>query len=154
MIKKIIGTIYVSSDGKQFVDKTECLEYEKKINFDNLKYYRVLHEVISAKSSYYRKCTYFAIAEPIIEGSNYNGLDALESYCIANYLYLNTPLFYIDKSNNYVIRRYTRPVEITKKEFFSDNREMYDERIYFSDYPITQLDNEGVQRLGYKLFQR
>lgn len=154
MIKTIIGTIYQSSDGKQFIDETECLEYEKRLEaLNNVTFYKVKHDIICAASGKYDKCTYFAISEPTIKGAHFNGLDALEDYCMHNYSYKTYGLFYTDSYCKCTIRRYTKPVKITREEFFSANKEIY-EKIYFSDEPITQLDNERVQRIEYASFLR
>lgn len=147
MIQEITGTIYVSSDGKQFIDRNECLEYEKKFNLDRVKFYRVLHGIISAPANYYEHSTYFAIAEPTANGSYYTGLDALDSFCMKNYLSSEqNGLFYVDVINNCVIRQYTRPVEITKEEFFSADKNIH-EKFYFSDYPIIPLDEKRIPQI-------
>lgn len=154
MIKTITGTIYQSSDGKQFIDQDECLKYESILQaISNMKFYKVKHDIICAASGIYDTCTYFAIAEPTINGIYFNGLDALEDYCMHNYTSKTYGLFYTDSPYKCTIRRYTKPIKITQEEFFSANEEIF-ERIYFSDKPIIQLENKGVKRLGYELFQR
>lgn len=100
MVKTTTGTIYVSSDGKKFIDRDECLKHENELKaFNDVKYYKIKHDLINAASGEYNECTYFAISEPKIKGCYYNGLDALEEYCLINYAgKQDKSLFYKRKS--------------------------------------------------------
>lgn len=154
MVKTTTGTIYVSSDGKEFIDRLDCIQHENELKaFDNVKYYKVRHDLINAESGEYENCTYFAISEPKIKGAYYHGLDALEEYCLINYAgKQDKSLFYTDIYYDCTIRRYTKPLSVMKDEFFSANTN-YNEKIYFSDTPIIQFEEKGIKQLTYSFFK-
>lgn len=150
MIKTTNETVYIATDGKKFIDREECLAYERKLTaIDRVKYYKVKYDLIDSRSATYNKCMYFAISEPEGEGSYFTGLGALEQYCLTNFTKGSDGcIFYMDSLNKCTIRRYTRPVTIMKDEFFSVNTYIH-ERAYFSDSPIIQLDEANVPRISY-----
>lgn len=150
MIETTNETVYIATDGKKFIDREECLEYERKLTaIDRVKYYKVKHDLIDTESGIYNKCVYFAIAEPEGKGCYFTGLDALDQYCLTNFTNKSDKsIFYTDPFTKSTIRRYTRPVTIMKDEFFSVNTYIH-KRVYFSDSPIIQLDEANVPRINY-----
>ena len=150
MIETTKETVYIATDGKKFIDREECLEYEKKLTaIDRVKYYKVKYDLIDTESATYNKCMYFAIAEPEGKGCYFRGLDALDQYCLTNFTNKSDKsIFYTDPFTKSTIRCYTRPVTIMDDEFFSVNTYIH-ERVYFSNSPIIQLGKENIPRISY-----
>lgn len=108
----VTKTVFIADDGKEFIDKTECEEYEKKVADlkKHMKYFKVMASPDLTETGYLQ-CAYFVA----VYSRQYCHADIVENWCVKE---MHWPILG-ESVQGYGFQRHFSVSESTEREYFA-----------------------------------